>query len=64
MSLPISNIPILTGMSAESFVKNAEEAERNRGSIDFTQQHVVWSGFDKRNVARIAKLKAEGKWPF
>ena len=45
-------------------VKNAEEAERNRGYIDFTRQHSEWSGFDMRNAARIAKLRAEGKWPF
>ena len=64
MALAISNIPILTGMAAESFVKNAEEAERSRCSIDFTRQHAEWSGFDMRNAARIAKLRAEGKWPF
>jgi len=64
MSVPISNIPILTGEVAESFVKNAEEAERNRGSIDFTRQCAEWHGFDMRNAARIAKLRAEGKWPF
>jgi hypothetical protein len=39
MALAISNIPILTGVAAETFVKNAEAAERSRGSIDFTQQH-------------------------
>lgn len=64
MALPISNIPILTGAAASSFVKNAEAAERSRGSIDFTRQHAEWSGFDVRNAARIAKLRAEGKWPF
>ena len=64
MALAISNIPILTDAVADSFVKNAEEAERNRGSIDFTRQHSEWSGFDMRNAARIAKLRAEGKWPF
>ena len=64
MALPISNIPILTGAAAESFVKNAKIAEENRGSIDFSRQHAVWSGFDQRNAARIAKLRAEGKWPF
>ena len=64
MSVPISNIPILTGEVAESFVKNAEEAERNRGSIDFTRQCAEWRGFDMRNAARIAKLRADGKWPF
>lgn len=37
MALPISNIPILTGVAAETFVKNAEAAERSRGSIDFSR---------------------------
>ena len=64
MALAISNIPILTGTAAESFVKNAEAAERSRGSIDFTRQQAEWSGFDIRNAARIAKLRDEGKWPF
>lgn len=64
MSLPISTVPILTGEAAEAFVKNAKEAEAHRGSIDFSRQHAIWSGFDQRNAARIAKLKAEGKWPF
>ena len=64
MALAISNIPILTGKAAESFVKNAEKAERNRGSINFARQHAEWSGFDMRNAARIGKLKADGKWPF
>lgn len=32
MALAISNIPILTGAAAETFVKNAEAAERSRGS--------------------------------
>lgn len=50
MALAISNIPILTGAAAESFVKNAEIAE--------------WKGFETRNAERIAKLKAEGKWRF
>ena len=64
MALPISNIPILTGAAAASFIKNAKIAEENRGSVDISQQIAEWSGFDVRNAARIAKLKAEGKWPF
>ena len=64
MALAISNIPILTGAAALSFVKNAEEAEKNRGFVDFSRQRAEWSGFDVRNAECIAKLKAEGKWPF
>ncbi len=64
MALAISNIPILTGAAAESFVKNAEIAEQNRGSIDFSRQIAEWKGFETRNAERIAKLKAEGKWRF
>lgn len=64
MALAISNIPILTGTAAASFVENAKVAEENRGSVDFSRQAAEWSGFDMRNAARIAKLRAEGKWPF
>ena len=31
MALPISNIPILTGVAAASFVKNAKAVEESRG---------------------------------
>ena len=51
MALAISNIPILTGAAASSFVKNAEDAEKNRGSVDFSRQCAEWSGFDVRNAA-------------
>lgn len=64
MALAISNIPILTGAAAASFVENAKVAEENRGSVDFSRQAAEWSGFDVRNALRIAKLRAEGKWPF
>ena len=64
MALPISNIPILTGAAAESFVENAKAAEENRGSVDFSRQAAEWSGFDMRNAARIDNLRAQGKWHF
>ena len=64
MALAIGNIPILTGAAAATFVENAKAAEDNRGSVDFSRQSAEWSGFDMRNAARIAKLRAEGKWPF
>ena len=64
MALPISNIPILTGAAAASFVENAKAAEENHGSVDFSRQCAEWRGFDARNAARIAKLQAEGKWRF
>ena len=52
MALPISNIPILTGAVAASFVENAKAAEENRGSVDFSRQSAEWSGFDMRNADR------------
>jgi hypothetical protein len=64
MALPIGNIPILTGAAAATFVEKAKIAEEKRDSVDFTRQAAEWNGFDMRNAARIAKLKAEGKWPF
>ena len=64
MALAISNIPILTGAAAATFVENAKAAEENRGSVDFSRQSAEWKDFETRNAERIAKLKAEGKWPF
>jgi hypothetical protein len=64
MALPISNIPILTGVAAESFVKNAKIAEENRGSVDISRQIAEWSGFDVRNAARIAKLRGRRQMAF
>ena len=38
MAIYIKSIPTLTGEVAEKFNKRAEEAERKRGSIDFSKQ--------------------------
>lgn len=38
MAIAISNIPVLKGEEAENFIKSAQEAEMERGSIDFSQQ--------------------------
>ena len=64
MALAICNIPVLTGEVAERFVLAAEEAERNRGCIDFSKQLALWKDWDRINEQRIAALKASGKWPF
>lgn len=64
MALAISNIPVLTGDVAQEFVSAAEAAERSRGSVDFSKQCEEWKDFDSRNAARIAKMRADGKWPF
>lgn len=37
MALAISNIPILTGAAAATFVENAKAAEENRSSVDFSR---------------------------
>ena len=37
MALAISNIPVLKGEIAEEFVRKAEQAERERGTIDCSQ---------------------------
>ena len=38
MAMAISNVPVLTGEAAETFVRKADEAMKHRGSIDFTEQ--------------------------
>ena len=38
MALKIRSIPVLTGKSASNFIKKADEAYKNRHSIDFSKQ--------------------------
>ena len=38
MSITIKTIPTLENEEALAFVKNADEALKNRGTINFTQQ--------------------------
>jgi len=38
MALEIRSCPTLKGKVAKRFVKNAEEAFKNKGTIDFTKQ--------------------------
>lgn len=38
MAIAISNIPVLKGKEAEDFIKKAQNAEKERGTIDFSQQ--------------------------
>lgn len=64
MALAISNIPVLTDEVAYEFVSAAKAAERNRGSVDFSKQCAEWKNFEVRNAEKIAKMRAEGKWPF
>jgi len=45
MALEISNIPVLEGQLAESFIEKAEKAEKERGTVDMSEQrrmmHVI-----------------------
>lgn len=41
MAIAISNIPVLKGKEAEDFIKKAQEAEAERGTIDFSQQRII-----------------------
>lgn len=38
MAIKIKTIPTLTGQAAIDFEKKAREAEKKRGSVDFTEQ--------------------------
>jgi hypothetical protein len=38
MATPIRSIPVLEGEVARRFEREARKAEKNRGTIDFTQQ--------------------------
>ena len=38
MALAIINIPVLKGKAAEAFIRKARQAEKERGSIDFSKK--------------------------
>lgn len=38
MAMAISNIPVLTGEAAERFIRLAKQAEKERGTIDFSKE--------------------------
>ena len=41
MAIAISNIPVLKSEEAENFIRKAQEAEVERGTIDFSQQRIT-----------------------
>ncbi len=49
MAIAISNIPVLKGKEAETFVEKAQKAESERGSIDFSKQRVAMNEILKRS---------------
>lgn len=62
MALAISNIPVLTGEAAERFVRMAEEAERNRGCIDFSKEREEWRDFERRNAIGVEIMRKKYPW--
>lgn len=42
MAMAISNIPVLTGKEAERFILLAKQAEKERGSIDFSKEREMF----------------------
>ncbi len=51
MAIAIKSIPTLRGKVARDFVKKAEAAEKNRGTIDFTKQAKIAKAIlDKANM--------------
>ena len=62
MALAISNIPVLTGEVAEEFVRRAEEAERNRGCIDFSREHEECQVFERKNRIHVEELRKKYAW--
>ena len=62
MALAISNIPVLTGEAAERFLLMAEEAERNRGCIDFSKEREEWRDFERINAERVAEMRKKYAW--
>lgn len=51
MAMAINNIPVLKGKVAEDFVRKAEKAEKERGTIDLSKQRI-----EMRAILAKAKL--------
>jgi len=49
MATAIRNIPTLFGAEAEAFLRAAEEAESNPGTIDFREQTKVFTEYFKKH---------------
>ena len=62
MALAISNIPVLRGEAAERFVRMAEEAERNRGCIDFSKEREEWRDFERINARDVEIMRKKYPW--
>jgi len=58
MAMPIRAIPVLEGDVARRFIKEAEENEKKRGSIKFSEEDI--SSFQ----AFIEKAKKQGTFPY
>ena len=41
MAIPIRSVPVLEGEVARRFIKEAEENEKKRGSIKFSEEEVA-----------------------
>lgn len=41
MAMAINNIPVLKGKVAENFIRKAKQAEKERGTIDFSKQRAA-----------------------
>lgn len=50
MAMAISNIPVLKGEVAERFVLLAKQAEKERGSIDFSKERKMFRKILQRSV--------------
>ncbi len=62
MALAIRNIPVLTGETAERFVREAEERERNPRKL---RLNVSFDDIDRmQERSRIYLQKHNGKAPF
>lgn len=49
MAMAISNIPVLTGKEAERFIQLAKQAEKERGTIDFSKEREKFRGILERS---------------
>ena len=56
MAMPIRGIPVLEGEVARRFIKEAEENEKKRGSIKFSEEEIASYKGIIENAKRLGTL--------
>jgi hypothetical protein len=55
MAIPIRGIPVLEGEAARRFLKEAQKAEKERSTIDVTEQMKAWKKMWEKSQKNFMK---------